>query len=121
MANEAEKKDLAYYMSLPYTVMVNPVNDESGKYFVGRVLELDGCLSDGQTPEEAYKNVREAMEGYLEVKLDHGDPIPEPVSTEKYSGKFLVRVPKSLHQRLVIEAEKEGISLNQYVLYKLSK
>lgn len=120
MANQ-EKKDLQYYMSLPYTILVQHINDESGQYYYAKVLELDGCHSHGDTPEEAYRNVQEAMEGYLEVKLEYGNPIPEPVSENDYSGKFVVRVPKSLHQRLSVEAAKEDISLNQYVLYKLSK
>ena len=42
------------------------------------------------------------------------------LNSNKFSGKFLVRIPKSLHYKLTIEAEKEGVSLNQYVLYKLS-
>jgi len=122
MANVEKKKDLQYYLDLPYTIMLQRIRDESGEYYFARVLELDGCQSDGDTPEEALKNIREAMEGYLEVKLEHSDPIPEPVPEEEaYSGKFVVRIPKSLHRRLAIEAQREGVSLNQYVLYKLSR
>ena len=47
--------------------------------------------------------------------------IPEPIKEESLSGKFVIRVPKSLHRRLVIEAEKEGVSLNQYAMYKLAR
>jgi predicted HicB family RNase H-like nuclease len=60
------------------------------------------------------------MEGYIETKRENGFDVPLPVSAEQYSGKFNVRLPKSLHQRLAIEAEKEGVSLNQYVVYKLA-
>ena len=60
------------------------------------------------------------MEGYIEVKLENNIPIPEPEKVSDYSGKFNVRLPKSLHQRLAIEANNEGISLNQLVLYKLA-
>ena len=60
------------------------------------------------------------MEGYLETKLEYGLPIPVPERVEDYSGKFVVRLPKSLHQRLVIEAKNEGVSLNQLALYKLA-
>lgn len=116
-----ENRSVSYYMSLPYTYLIQPVTDESGSYFFGRVLELDGCQSHGGTFEEAYQSLREAMEGWLEVKLEHGDPIPEPTGSENYSGKFVLRIPKSLHRRLAIEAQKEGISLNQYALYKLSR
>lgn len=49
------------------------------------------------------------MEGWLDVKLQYNDQIPEPVVDDGYSGKFVVRLPKSLHRKLAIEAEKEGI------------
>lgn len=114
------KKDVKYYMSLPYNYLIQPITDESGSYYYGRVLELDGCQSTGDTFEEAYKNLLEAMEGWIEVKLEYKDSIPEPLGDENYSGKFVIRIPKSLHRRLAIEAEKEGISLNQYAMYKLS-
>jgi len=77
-------------------------------------------MSDGETLEEAYASVKEAMEGWIETKLEAGLPIPVPLDTGNYSGRFLVRLPKTLHRRLVAEASKEGISLNQYALYKLS-
>ena len=70
--------------------------------------------------EELYENLNEAMEGYLEVKLENNLPIALPERTENYGGKFNVRLPKSLHQRLAIQAEEEGVSLNQLVLYKLA-
>ena len=108
------------YMKLPYTRLVQEMNDESGHYFYGRILELDGCQSTGDTLEELYESLNEAMEGYIEIKLENNLPVPTPESAEKYSGKFVVRLPKSLHQRLVIEADTEGISLNQLALYKLA-
>jgi len=116
-----ENKNSSYYMSLPYTYLIQPVSDESGHYFYGQVLELDGCQSHGDTFEEAFQSLQEAMEGWLEVKLEHGDVIPMPVSKENFSGKFILRIPKSLHKKLSIEAQREGVSLNQYALYKLSK
>jgi len=108
------------YMKLPYTRLVQEMNDESGHYFYGRILELDGCQSTADTLGELYESLNEAMEGYLEVKLENGLPIPIPEKVEDYSGKFVVRLPKSLHQRLAIEAEREGVSLNQLAVYKLT-
>ena len=114
---EMELKD---YMKLPYTRMVHEIEDESGHYFYGQILELDGCQSTGDTVEKLYENLNEALEGYLEVKIENGLPIPKPENVEGYSGKFNVRLPKSLHQRLAIEADREGVSLNTLVLYKLA-
>ena len=108
------------YMKLPYTRLVQEMNDESGHYFYGKILELDGCQSTGDTLEELYQSLNEAMEGYLEVRQENNMPIPVPEMADKYSGKFVVRLPKSLHQRLAIESEKEGVSLNQLALYKLA-
>lgn len=108
------------YMKLPYTRLIQEMNDESGHYFYGRILELDGCQSTGETIQELYESLKEAMAGYLEVKIEHNLPIPIPESIENYSGKFVVRIPKSLHKRLSIEAEKERVCLNQLALYKLS-
>ncbi len=116
-----EKKSVDYYTNLPYNFLIRSISDESGNYYYGQVLELDGCQSHGDSFEEASRNLREAMKGWLSVKLEHGDHIPEPVNDDNYSGKFIVRVPKSLHRRLAIEAQKEGISLNQYLVYKLSR
>ena len=113
-------KDKDYFLNLPYNITIQEIHDESGDYYYARVLELDGCQSHGGTVEEAYSNIREAMEGWLEVKLEFGDPIPEPLSDNEYSGKFNIRIPKSLHRRLAMEAEKEGVSMNQYALYKLA-
>ncbi len=112
--------ELNDYMKLPYTRLVQEMNDESGHYFYGRILELDGCQSTSDTLEGLYESLNEAMEGYFEVKQENNLPIPLPETPGNYSGKFVVRLPKSLHQRLVIEAEKEGVSLNQLALYKLA-
>lgn len=109
------------YLELPYNYIIQKINDESGEYYYARVLELDGCQSDGDTFDEAYKNLREAMQGYIQTKLDNGFDVPVPRTSDDYSGKFIVRLPKSLHQSLAIEAQKEGVSLNQYALYKLSR
>jgi antitoxin HicB len=106
------EKTLDYYMSLPYTIEMR--QDSEGGWFV-RVKELRGCMSEGDTPEEAATMIREAMELWLEVALEEGIPIPEPRPEEDYSGKFVVRVPRSLHRELAQTAEQEGVSLNQYI------
>lgn len=113
-------KNIEEYLNLPYNYIVQPVNDESGSYFYARVLELDGCQSTGDTFEEAYENLKDAMKGWIEAKLEGGFEVPLPVGYDDFSGKFVVRIPKSLHYKLAVEAEQEGVSLNQYALYKLS-
>jgi predicted RNase H-like HicB family nuclease len=108
------------YLDLPYHVVIRRMVDESGSYYFATVLELEGCMSDGATYGEAFANMQEAMEGWIETKLENGFTVPEPVNENLYSGKFVLRLPKSLHARLAMEAIKEGVSLNQYALYRLS-
>src|SRR5690606_36337633 len=112
-------KNLEYYESLPYTLSIREMNDESGHYFYGTYAELDGCQSTGGDMPELLENLRDARRGWLSTKLEHGDIVPEPVGD--YSGKILLRLPKSLHQQLAVAADQDGVSLNQYMLYKLSK
>jgi len=108
-------------MNLPYTFIIQPYQDESEFYYIGKVLELDGCMADGDTQAQALDHLHEAMAGWIEAKLANGFDVPEPVAENNSSGKFTVRLPKTLHQRLTLEAKQEGVSLNQYALYKLAK
>ena len=112
------EKTVEYYMSLPYTIELRRDPDEG--WFV-QVKELRGCMSQGETREEALAMIQEAMEAWLEVALEDKLPIPEPKAEGEYSGKFVVRVPKSLHQELVERAAREGVSLNQYINVALAR
>jgi antitoxin HicB len=107
-----------YYASLPYTIELRNTPDEG---WFARVRELPGCMSQGETAEDAIANIQEAMHLWLEVSLEQGDAIPEPRLTEAYSGKFVVRVPRSLHRDLAEMAEREGVSLNQYISTALAQ
>lgn len=104
--------------TLPYAREVIPNAD--GTWFA-KVTEFTGCMTEGDTQGEALANLEDAMIGWLEAKLEDGDPIPAPSTVEDYSGKFLVRVPKSLHRDLARRADHEGVSLNQYVATALAR
>jgi antitoxin HicB len=112
------EKTVEYYLSLPYTIEL--IVEPTGGWFVA-VKELPGCMSEGDTPEEAVEMIRDAMRGWIEISLEDGNPIPEPRGLEDYSGKFVVRVPRSLHRELVERAAQEGVSLNQYVNVALAQ
>lgn len=117
---KVNEKEVKKYLDMPYSYIINQITDESGKYFVARVLELDGLIGTGDTYEEAYADVKEAMESYIETKIANKIEIPLPMDASDYSGKFIVRLPKTLHKLLSKRAKEEGVSLNQYALYKLA-
>jgi len=112
------KEEVEKYLKLPYTIKLVP--EEDGTYFV-EVEELPGCMSAGDTVEEAVEMIHDAMRGWLEVAIEDGLDIPLPNAMKEYSGKFLIRVPKYLHRKLSEQAKKEGVSLNQLVVSLLSE
>lgn len=111
------KKDLEYYLGLPYKIVLYPA--EEGGYAI-EIPELPGCVSQGLTLEEAYEMIQDAKKGWIDLALQNGETIPEPAK-EEYSGKFNIRMPKSLHRTLVSKAKEENVSLNQYINYQLAR
>ena len=112
MKNESVKS-VAYYMGLPYMIILRP--DDEGDV-VAKIEELPGCSSHGRNPTEALENLIEAQRLWIEDCLDAGQSVPEPTPEEVLpSGKWLQRVPRSLHQKLIRLARREGVSLNQLV------
>lgn len=83
-----------------------------------QIPELPGCVAEGVTQQEALENLQEALVSWLSAALDSGTEIPSPrgeVEPDEYSGRFSIRLPRSLHRRLAVRADTEGCSLNQLV------
>jgi predicted RNase H-like HicB family nuclease len=122
MSQTKQTRTLDDYLALPYTIaLVRDEDDEGNAGYVAEVEELPGCLSQGATPEDAIRNIFDAMEGWLSVALEDGKAIPEPRAGKNYSGRFLLRIPQTLHAELAREAEREGVSLNQYAAITLAR
>jgi antitoxin HicB len=120
-AQQMVTKNVDEYLKLPYTI--EAIYDE-GEGFAGwfaRVAELPGCMTQASSFKELGEMIHDAMRAWIEVSLEDGVEIPLPRQREEYSGKFVVRVPKSLHRQLVEEAERQGVSLNAYVNVALAK
>lgn len=94
--------------------------NSDGTYFA-RIVEFPGCMTEGDTREEALENLDDAMRSWIAVGLEDGDPIPPPINDGLFSGKFVVRVPRSVHRDLSVRAEREGVSLNQFVVSALAR
>ena len=89
--------------------------------WISEVPDLPGCIADGDTREAALRAAEEAVRLWLEVARMEGRDIPPPSNVAACaSGKFLVRLPRTLHHRLQVMAEAEGVSLNQLVLSLLA-
>jgi len=114
-------KNLEYYFDAKYPYKIEVLSEEEGGGLLITYPDLLGCMSDGDTLEEALQMGEDARKAWIETKFEKGEEIPEPFSAdEHYSGRITLRTPKSLHRLLAEKAQKEGISLNQYLIYLLS-
>lgn len=107
-------KTFEYYMSLPYRIVFYPAS-EGG--YVAEIPDLPGCLTQGDDMQDTLAMIEDAKAA---IAMQDNEEIPEPEVEEKYSGKFLVRIPKSLHKDLALRAKKEDVSINQLATYLFS-
>ena len=112
-------KTIEYYMNLPHKMELVPDTDEGG--FVVSFPDLPGCITCAETMEKAVENAIDAKRAWIEAELEEGREIPKPDTADQYSGQFKLRIPKSLHKILSEHSKREGISMNQYCMYLLSR
>src|SRR5215216_6098311 len=105
-------------MKRPYRKVISGNADEG---YLIEVPDLPGCMTAGETETETLVMLQEAMELWIMSVLEDGEAIPEPTPVPEYSGKVLVRMPKSLHKRLTERAQDEGVSANQLAVAILAK
>jgi antitoxin HicB len=102
-----------------YTIRVSPVPEAEGGGYEASIPQLGrGVLGHGMTPEEATRDLWEALPVFLKLLKETAQEIPHPVSIrswEEFSGKFNVRVPKRLHWNLVRQADAQGVSMNSWL------
>jgi antitoxin HicB len=102
-----------------YPFEIRPLSKDDGGGYSIVFPDLPGCRSDGATPEEAIENGRDALKAWLAVANEFNDQVPKPI--QAVSGRFVQRVPRSLHAQLVAQAEAEGVSLNTLVVSLVSQ
>ena len=112
-------KTLTDYMAMNYRMEMVEDKEEGG--FVVSFPELPGCITCGEDLESAISNAMDAKKAWFEAAIEEEIEIHEPDSLEEYSGQFKLRMPRSLHRSLAEHSKREGISMNQYCVYLLSK
>lgn len=104
---------------LKYSVQV--IWSDEDEAFLATIPELPGLSAFGDTQEEATQEAITIAQDMIEIKEEDGDPIPNPHKKREYSGQFRLRLPQSLHESLSVEADREGLSLNSYLIYLITK
>ena len=83
--------------------------------------DLPGCMTQVEHVDEVGPMADEIRRLWIETEFERGNRIPPPSYPEEFSGKFVVRIPRSLHRALAESAKREGVSLNQYVATRLAR
>jgi antitoxin HicB len=117
MKETKKSKTLEDYLNASYPYIVYPA--EEGGY-VGEIEELPGCMTQAETLEELSERIENARRAWIQLAYENGMEIPSPRLEQEYSGKFVIRLPKYLHRQLAEKAEREGVSLNQFVVALLA-
>jgi len=103
-----------------YAFEIRPLTkDEGGGFFI-TFPDLPGCMSDGETYDEAIENSKDAFLSWMLVHVEDGRAAPEPGSRGG-AGRFVQRLPKSLHARLIARAKQEGVSMNTLAVALLAE
>lgn len=113
-----EPVTLEEYLGMEYPFRV--IADPDGGYFV-EVPDLPGCMTQAETRDEIIPMIEDARHAWLETAFELGREIPPPSYPEEYSGKFNLRIPKSLHRKVAGAAVRDGVSLNSYVASVLAR
>ena len=102
-------------LNLPYPVTL--VHGEPGveDEWLATVDTLAGCSATASTPEEALARVSQAVDEWLSAAERDGRDVPDPKSLQSHSGRLLLRMPHTLHAELSRIAERERVSLNQFI------
>lgn len=101
------------YLKEPYSRILIPNEDGT---FSAEILEFPGCFAEGETANEAIKNLEAAAAAWIEASLAQGLEIPEPETNQGYGGKIALRLPRSLHRQAARMAARDGTSLNQFLV-----
>ena len=92
---------------------------EEDACYVVTIPAWQNARTHGATIEEAVRNAHDVLSLLIESARRHREPIPEP--ERRCSGNLRLRLPVSLHGRLAREAEREGVSLNQWIVSRLAR
>src|ERR1039457_1161791 len=95
-----------------YPFELRPLSNEDGGGYLVSFPDFNECIADGETIEEAIAEGQHALAAVILTLEENGLPVPKPNSYGAYSGKFVQRLPKSLHARLQSRARLEGVSIN---------
>jgi antitoxin HicB len=109
MEVDVEPKEI---LKRPYARILTP--DPDGRV-TAEIMEFPGCVAYGDDAANALANLQEVATEWIAAAIEQGQNIPEPMDSADFSGKLVLRMSRGLHRRAALCAEREGVSLNQFI------
>ena len=116
MSKRSEQLRGLLALEYPFNVVANP----DGGYVI-MFPNLPGCMTQVESLDEVGPMADEIRTLWIETEFERGAQIPPPSYPEQHSGRFVLRLPRSLHHTLAERAKREGVSLNHYVVTLLAR
>lgn len=113
MKKVKDKKDLDYYLNLPWTYTIETETHEDSSYYIIRVNELPGICTDSESLDEGMEEIKELISCAVEIYKEKGEPVPEPVNREQYKGKILYRTDSERHYLIARTAQMMHKSISK--------
>jgi len=107
------KKNLNYYLNLPYTYIIEWSDVDS--CFLGSIVELERNMTCGKTREEVLSNLKDALASYVTISMENNMEIPEPLKIDDFKGNITYRTSKERHYKLAKQARLYGVSINAII------
>ncbi|MCD4784780.1 MAG: toxin-antitoxin system HicB family antitoxin [Candidatus Eremiobacteraeota bacterium] len=104
-----------------YEQIIFPDKNGGNTYYIATTIELPAISGCGDTPDEAYDELKTVFKLAYESFKEDNEDMPHPLSDKKFSGQFRIRIPRDLHYELAKASLLQKISINQLVNYLLTK
>jgi predicted RNase H-like HicB family nuclease len=109
----------------PHEILARPYGrvliPEPNGQFTAEIIEFPNCVASGNSATDALANLEQVAADWIAAALEQGQDIPAPMESADYSGRLVLRMPKGLHRRAALLAEREGASLNQFIVTSLAE
>ncbi len=106
------KKDLNYYLDLPWTYTIESEEHKGKSYYIIRVNELPGICTHNEDLNEGMADIKELIACAVEIYQEKDEPVPEPVNRTQYKGRILYRSGSERHYLLAKAAKLQHRSIS---------
>lgn len=113
-----DKKDVQYYLDLPWTYTIETAIHKGSVYYIIRVNELPGICTDSESLDEGMEDIKGLIACAVEIYREKGEPIPEPINKDDFKGKISYRTDSQRHYVIARTAKlmKKSVSKTLDVL-----